>query len=116
MQRVLKEEQYSTYYKEYVDFSNSDPFRLSKMSYRMFKKFLDLIYFTPRLIPKFHFHALFFKELQIISLIMHQLKNISKMAAPKEKIRMYQNGGHNLLMDRFTYEVYQEILNFIGLE
>ncbi|MCF2139826.1 MAG: alpha/beta hydrolase [Candidatus Lokiarchaeota archaeon] len=117
VQRVLKEEQYSTYYKEYVDFSNSDPFRLSKMSYRMFKKFLDLIYFTPRLIPKISFPCIIFQG-TADNIVDHASieKIFQKWPHPKKKIRMYQNGGHNLLMDRFTYEVYQEILNFIGLE
>lgn len=116
VQRVLKEELYPTYYEEYRQFASQDPFRLKKMSLRMFQKILDLINSSGRLIPKLSYPCIILQG-TADNIVDHMAieKFFRKWHHPQKKIRLYQKGGHNLLMDKFTSEIYSEILKFLDL-
>ncbi|MHA1776666.1 MAG: hypothetical protein DRO88_06140 [Promethearchaeia archaeon] len=116
VQRVLKEELYPTYYEEYRQFATDDPFRLKKMSLRMFQKILDLIYSSTRIISKLSYPCFIFQGTadNIVDHIAIE-KYFHKWPHPQKKIRLYQKGGHNLLMDKYTSEIYEEIIKFLGL-
>lgn len=113
-QKIFSEKIMPTYFEEYRNFAENDPFRLKKMSLRMFKKILDLINLAPLSISKLNYPCIIFQG-TADHLVDHAAieKTFQKWPHPSKLIRLYQNGGHNLLMDKFTLEVYDHIDKFI---
>lgn len=112
--KVLEEKMEETYFDEYKSFAYSNPFRLKEMSYRMFRNILDLINNTHFLIPRTKIPCLILQGTSdpvVDHVAVHRLYKNWKH--PNKFIRFYENAGHNLLVDRFTQEIYNEIALFI---
>ena len=111
----VEEDIESTYYEEYQEYSKTNFLRLKSMSYRFFKTVLDLIRKTHRLGKKLNIPSIIFQGTQdkiVNHYSVHRLYD--KWKHPNKKIRLYENTGHNLLMDKFTHSLYQETLDFIS--
>ena len=116
VQHVFPEQIEFTYLDEYKAWADENPFRLPKMSLRLFTKILEMINSTPMLVPHLNFPCLLFQGTadHIVNHIAVE-KLFQKWAHPKKLIRLYSNGGHNLLMDKFTQDIYKNILDFMDL-
>ncbi len=103
-----------TYFEEFKEFAQSDPLRLKKMSYRMFKGILDLIRNSHSLTKKINLPCLIFQGTQdqiVNHYAVHRL--YKKWPHPNKKIRLYENTGHNLLVDQYAREMQDEILSYL---
>jgi alpha-beta hydrolase superfamily lysophospholipase len=114
VQHIFEEKLESTYYPEYMASAKTNPLRLSTMSLRLFKNLLDLIKNTPRIAKKINFPCLILQGSND-HLVDHYFvhKVFEKWKHPRKIIRLYENAGHNLFMDKFTNEIYGEIAKFI---
>lgn len=114
-QKVLEEKLETTYFEEYKQFAKNDPLRLKRMSYRMFKSLLDLIRKTHHLRGKINLPCIFFQgteDFMVDHYAVHKL--YEKWGHPTKKIRLYENIGHNILVDIYAVETQNEILDFIN--
>ncbi|MHA1720925.1 MAG: alpha/beta hydrolase [Promethearchaeota archaeon] len=112
--RVLEEKIEETYFDEYKILARNNPFRLREMSLRMFKNILDLINTAHFLIIKTNIPCLILQGTAdpiVDHVAVHRLYKNWKH--PNKFIRFYENAGHNLLVDRFTQEIFSEIASFI---
>lgn len=114
VQPVIPEKLESTYFSEYQEFAKHDPFRLAEMSLRLFKGILQLINHTKRFAKKINYPCLILqgtKDHVVDAFGVHNFYN--KWGHPNKLIRLYENAGHNLLMDKYTQEIYAEMGKFI---
>ena len=112
--RVLEEKLEETYFEEYKNYSKNNHFRLKEMSLRMFKNILNLINNTHFLTPRTKIPCLILQGTSdpvVDHVAVHRLYKNWKH--PNKFIRFYENAGHNLLVDRFTQDIYNEIALFI---
>ena len=112
--KILQEKLEETYFDEYKHFTKSNPFRIKEMSYRMFRNNLDLINNSHFLISRTKIPCLILQGTSdpvVDHVAVHRLYKNWKH--PNKFIRFYENAGHNLLVDRFTQEIYNEIAHFI---
>ncbi len=114
MHKVLGEKLDDTYFDEYQSYALNNPFRLKEMSLRMFRNILDLINNTHFLIPRTKIPCLILQGTSDPVVDHVSVHNLYKKWKHSNKfIRFYENAGHNLLVDRFTQEIYDEISQFI---
>ena len=114
--KVLEEKIEKTYFPEYKTYTQNNPFRLQKMSLRMFKKLLDLINGTHRFVKKLKLPCLILQGTEdhlVNHFSVHKL--YEKWPHKNKFIRFYENAGHNLLVDKFTQEIYIETGKFLNL-
>jgi len=112
--KVLVEKLEDNYFDEYKNYTNNNPFRLKEMSLRMFRLVLDLINNTHFLIPRTKIPCLILQGTSdpvVDHTAVHNL--YKKWRHPNKFIRFYENAGHNLFVDRFTQEIYNEIALFM---
>ncbi|MHA1648495.1 MAG: alpha/beta fold hydrolase [Promethearchaeota archaeon] len=114
--KIFPEIMKPTYFEEYITYAKQNPFWLKKMSYRMFKNLLDLINSSQRLAKKINIPSIIFQG-TADSLVDHFAvqKLYEKWKHPNKRIRFYENADHNLLMNKFTKEIYDETLNFLDI-
>lgn len=112
--RVLGEKLEETYFEEYKNYANNNPFRLKEMSFRMFRKILDLINNSHLLVPRTKIPCLILQGTSdpiVDHVAVHRL--YKNWRHQNKFIRFYENAGHNLFVDKFTQEIYDEIVLFI---
>lgn len=115
VQPVLPEKMEPSYYPEYQTYSQNNPFRLKEMSLRMFKAILQLIGQSKKLNKKIKFPCLILqgtKDTVVDAFAVHKFYN--NWSHPNKKIRLYENAAHNLLMEKFIFEIYEEMRDFIN--
>ncbi|WP_371805649.1 alpha/beta fold hydrolase [Candidatus Lokiarchaeum ossiferum] len=115
VQPIIPEKMEKTYYREYQEYAQNNPLRLKEMSLRMFKAILQLIRQSKRLNKKINSPCMILqgtKDTLVDVFAVHNFYN--NWSHPNKKIRLYENAGHNLLMDKFTNEIYEEIRLFIN--
>ncbi|MHA1612218.1 MAG: alpha/beta fold hydrolase [Promethearchaeota archaeon] len=117
VQQVFPEKMEITYLDEYKVWAEENPFRLRKMSLRLFTKILEMINNTPWLVSRLKTPCILFQGTadHIVNHLAVE-KLFKKWSHPKKTIRLYSKGGHNLLMDKFTQDLYQNILDFIDVK
>lgn len=114
LQRVFPEKISDTYYDEYRQYTENNPFRLKTMSLRMFQHLLDLINGTRRFLRKLYIPLLVFQGTDDdISDPFGTQKMYANWKHPNKKIRVFDHTGHNILADKFTGEIFEEILVFL---
>ncbi len=116
VQHIFPEKMEITYLDEYKTLAKENPFRLPKMSLRLFTKILEMINNTPWLVSRLKIPCILFQGTadHIVNHLAVE-KLFQRWAHPKKMIRLYSNGGHNLLMDKFTQDLYFNILDFMDL-
>ena len=117
VQKVTPEVLKPTYYPEYQEYSAKNPFRLEGMSLRFLNLTLNLIQSSHRVLRKMNVPCLIFQgtdDATVDHFAVHKM--FEKWPHPNKKIRLYEQRGHNLLMDKFTTELYQDTIAFLNLE
>ncbi len=116
-QRIYPEKIEKTYYLEYTDYVRNNPFRLKMMSLRMLKKLLNIIIKTPRIARKVNYPCLILQGTKDHLVNHYSTEKIYKNWVNKNKfIRFYEEGGHNLFMDKYTNDIYEEIIKFMNFK
>jgi alpha-beta hydrolase superfamily lysophospholipase len=116
VQKVTPEILKPTYYPEYQEYTAKNPFRLQSMSLRFFNLTLNLIQSSHRILRKMKIPCLVFQgtdDATVDHFAVHKM--FEKWPHPNKKIRLYEQRGHNLLMDKFTTELYQDTITFLNL-
>jgi alpha-beta hydrolase superfamily lysophospholipase len=115
---VPKEPIEKTYFPEYAAHIENDPLLFKKMSLRMQTSITNFIISSRKLIKKANFPLLILQGTAdpVIDHFAVYKQLFQKWPHPNKLIRLYENGGYNLLVDKFTGEIFQEIRKIINVE
>ena len=87
------------------------------MSLRFFNLTLNLIQSSHRILRKMNMPCLICQgtdDAMVDHFAVHKM--FKKWPHPNKTIRLHEKRGHNLLMDKFTHELYQDIVTFLNLD